>query len=152
MRRSFALLSLLLCACATETRYEEATGQDDAGLMQAAVDAWSTVGVETPDTYAIVFLALEDLQAECEDPSPYLAGCAVPTAGAVLLLADGDADLQRQSLIHEVGHLIKGTRHLDHGRLPHLDCQGAQGDVMCAVAAPAGTFPTARDAAFVRAR
>ena len=150
MPRWIALIALALSACATETRYEEAPGQDDAELMQAATDAWSTVGVATPASYAIVFLGLDELQAECEDGSPGLLGCAVPTAGAVLLLAGEAPEVQTQALIHEVGHIIKGTRHLDHGRLPHLDC--GQGDVMCAWGAPVGTFPTVRDAAFVRAR
>ncbi len=156
MTRWLALAALALTACASETRYVEPTGQDDAWLREAASDAWSTVGVAAPTDYALLFLPATELRAACEDPSPGLVGCSVPTANVVLLNGESDPDLQAQTLIHEVGHLLKGARALDHGRLLHLDCPETLGNtvygqsVMCPTNAAPGTLPTERDAAFVR--
>ncbi len=147
-------LAALLFACAPETtRYVAPEGQDDGWLRDTAEGAWGQVGVETPADYTILFLGLGDLQDACEDGNPGLAGCTDPVARAVLINVDNDPSLQARTIVHEVGHLIRGDK-----RLGHLDCPESEGgklpgaSVMCATGAPVGTMPTARDAAFVRAR
>lgn len=159
--RALALLSLLSLACASETRYVEPAGQDDADLRQAAASEWASVGVVAPGDYTLLFLDAETLAAACDidlggmAPDASLGGCSDP--GVVLLNQDADFASQLAQLTHELGHQIHSRRgKLIHG---HLDCgadanRGAAwgADVMCVTGAEPGTMPTARDAAFVLSR
>lgn len=155
MTRWIAALALALAACASETRYVEPAGQDDEALRTYAADAWSTVGVEAPEDYKILFLDPETLRDACnvDAASPPIGGCSFP--GVVLLSTEvSSCERQQMRLIHELGHLMRPGHkgELDH---VHLDCPESHGsefvgnDVMCFMAAADGTFPTERDAAFV---
>lgn len=150
-RTLLALALALLAACAGETRYVEAEGQDDAWLREGAAEAWAAVGVEAPSDYLVVFLDRETLLAACGWSAPpagtALGGCAA-ASDVVLLWNEASPALQLQVLTHELGHILRGVG--DHR---HLECPETNGvalpghDVMCANPSPLP--PTARDAAFV---
>ncbi len=164
LARVAALSALLLSACAasgcaTETRYVEAPGQDDADLRLAAHSAWETAGVQAPTDYTLLFLSPDELLDACNtDMGAFgkgvkLGGCSLP--GVVLLNADRDFARQATHLTHELGHLMR--QHGDELDHRHLDCPGVNdgsgygADVMCQSGAGDGALPTARDAAFVTA-
>lgn len=153
MLRVLAALALLTVACAGETHYVEAPGQDDEAIREATAEAWGAVGVEVPAAYTLLFLDGETLVDACDygplEPGTVLGGCA-PASDVVLLNAGQAPEQQLENLIHEVGHLLRGGRrgHLRCG--PDADRGAAFGpDVMCASGAGPGGMPTLRDAAFV---
>ncbi len=156
MLRALALVALAAVGCATETRYVEAPGQDDAWLREAAAEAWATVGVEAPADYTLLFLEPEALADACGVDSATLVagsqlGACLPASDVVLLNIRNTPEQQLENLIHELGHMLRGgdSRHLDCGQGPD---QGTAfgGDVMCLSGAGPGGMPTERDAAFVR--
>lgn len=159
MTRWIAALALALAACASETRYVEAPGQDDDAIRTAAHEGWAAVGVDAPADYTLLFLEAPELADACNADLPSdmadgaaLGGCSFP--GVVLLNIAADLDLQLLHLTHELGHLMRpgNKKELAPG---HLDCpeignaERYGNDVMCLTAAEPGTLPTSRDAAFV---
>jgi hypothetical protein len=129
-------------------------------LRQAAHEGWERAGLAAPDGYALHLLEPDALLDACnvdENDLPLgvaIGGCAFP--GVVLLDAAESPELQLLHLMHELGHLMRPHKRSDELDRRHLDCPEAHGaelagdDVMCPTAAPVGTLPTARDAAFVR--
>jgi hypothetical protein len=154
MLRVLAALALLTVACAGETQYVEAPGQDDEAIRAATAEAWGAVGVEVPEAYTLLFLDEVTLEDACEygrlPPGSVLGGCA-PASDVVLLNAEQAPEQQLENLIHEMGHLLRG------GRRGHLRCgedadRGTAfgSDVMCLTGRGPGGMPTERDAAFVQ--
>lgn len=153
--RWIALAALTLACGSSGTRYVEAPDQDDTEIRAEAHEAWASAGVEAPATYTLLFLAPDALLDACNAAAPtggYIGGCSFP--GVVLLNVEAPFESQLQNLTHELGHVMRPHEKADELDLTHLDCpeslRGEYGtDVMCATGAIPGTWPTARDAAFV---
>ena len=150
MLRILVALSLaLLPACGAADAVVVESVPAPEWMRAAAADAWAGVGVTAPADYSLLVVEPSAVAVACDSevlPGSWLGGCT-PTAG-VVVIADVEPSLQLQLLIHEVGHLIRGTAE-------HLRCAGSDRgepgtDAMCAVMPRPFTAPTLRDAAFVR--
>lgn len=145
-------VAMVLAGCSYDATFVETEGTD--ALRADAAASWATVGVAAPEGYTLTLLDHAELTRACPGVVTESGACSFP--GVILLDADNDHGRQLQNLTHELGHLLRGPGkargELDHAHLacPESD-QGQPGhDVMCPTGAAVGTFPTARDAAFVR--
>jgi hypothetical protein len=132
-----ALLGLVLLGCAgvQPTLTEE---------IEDAKAAWSVLDM------CPVVLRVRSQAATAEHCSGHkvpegnrIEGCSKISECKIYISDDLDQERRRIVVLHELGHLIKGT----HG---HLACTDQPGDdIMCPAGGMPGTFPTARDRAFV---
>ena len=118
----------------------------DDELLDAA-SAWDVLEMCPAQLYVTDQAAVA---SECRDriapEGHHVEGCAKIARCEIYVSDDLDPERREQVVLHELGHLLKGSPG-------HLDCSDQPGDdVMCPAGAGPGSKPTERDRAFVQKR
>ncbi len=109
--------------------------------VESLMAAWGVL--EMPD-WQINVVDPETMARECEIDADKINACTFQEARTTWIRDDLGSVRERDMLLHELGHLIRGGANV------HLDC-GEEGgeDVMCGAGSETSSEPTDRDRTFV---